>query len=68
MATKKTTSAKKTTSKSKTPTSRTRKPKITENKIRERAYAIYQQREQSGLEGSPENDWYVAENEFKGTV
>ncbi len=68
MATKKSTTAKKTTSKSKSSASRTRKPRITENKVRERAYALYQEREQSGLEGSPENDWYVAENELKGTV
>jgi hypothetical protein len=68
MATKKSTTAKKSTSKAKTSTTRSRKPRITENKVRERAYALYLEREQSGIEGSPENDWYLAENDLKGTV
>jgi hypothetical protein len=45
-----------------------RYPAPGEEEIRERAMEIYHQRIERGEQGTPENDWFEAENYFRETA
>jgi hypothetical protein len=58
-------SSKKSTTK-KTAASRSGKPKVSEDKIRSRAFEIHLERMKSGKHGDHITDWHQAEKELNG--